>query len=95
MFKFAGRYAVEKGKKNLEIDWAIMLLELFLSDKCKFLDKWAKFLREKQTQGKLLVVPRDTWDLFYVLVRDTKGELTNFVDDGSWPSLFDEFVVYK
>lgn len=37
-------------------------------------------------------LPRDTWDLFYELVKTTNGDLKNFVDDGSWPSLIDEFV---
>ena len=41
VYKFAGRFAVEKGKKNLEIDWAIAIQEMFLSKKCKFMDKWA------------------------------------------------------
>jgi len=92
VYKFAGRFACEKGKKNLEIDWALSLQELFLGKRCKFMDPWAKLLRAKRDSGKLLVLPRDTWDQFYVLVRDTKGDIKNFVDDGSWPSLFDEFV---
>ena len=65
---------------------------MFLGSRCKFFDKWSTFLLAKRDSGKLLVLPRDTWDQFYVLVRDTKGELKNFVDDGSWPTLFDEFI---
>jgi len=41
VYKYAGRFAVEKGKKNLEIDWALALQEMFLSKQCKFMDKWA------------------------------------------------------
>jgi len=40
-------------------------------------------------------VTKDTWDLFYELIKQTRGNLANFVDDGSWPSLIDEFVAYN
>lgn len=90
IYKFAGRYACEKGKRNLEIDWALAIQEMFFKD-CRFFDKWAQFLREKRDSGRLLVLPRDTWDQFFILVRETRGDMNNFVDDGSWPTLFDEF----
>jgi len=43
---------------------------------------------------ELLVITRDTWDLFFDLVKQTKGDLKNFVDDGAWPSIIDEFILY-
>jgi hypothetical protein len=57
-----GGFAVEKGKKNLEIEWALILQHLFLDKQCKFMDKWSKFLNEKKEKGNLIVLPRDTWD---------------------------------
>ena len=30
--------------------------------------------------------------MFYELIVKTKGNISNFVDDGCWPSLIDEFM---
>jgi len=45
----------------------------------------------KKEEGKLKAVSKDLWNQFYDLVADTKGDMANFVDDGCWPSLIDEF----
>jgi len=49
---------------------------------------------EKRKQGKLIVLERDCYNMFYDLVKATKGDMANFaaVDDGTWPPLFDEFA---
>ena len=76
----------------MDVETACALWELFLAKQCKFLDKWVKFLTEEKKELK--VVTRDTWDLFFDLVKQTKGDLANFVDDGAWPSQIDEFILY-
>lgn len=38
---------------------------------------------------------KDTWDLFYDLVKQTRGEIGNFEDDGCWPALIDDFVAFN
>jgi len=63
-----------------------------LSKECKFLKQWITFLEERKKD--LQVITRDTWDLFFDLVKQTKGELKNFVDDGAWPSIIDEFIEF-
>ena len=68
---------------------------MFLGKKCKFMDTWCRFLQEKKANKSLIVVPKDVWDMFYELVKSTKGDLKNFEDDGAWPTLFDEFVNFK
>ena len=59
------------------------------------MDTWCRFLQEKKANKSLIVVPKDVWDMFYELVKSTKGDLKNFEDDGAWPTLFDEFVNFK
>lgn len=76
----------------MEVETACALWELFLGKRCTFLGKWIKFLQEEKKELK--VITRDTWDLFYDLVKQTNGDLKNFVDDGAWPSQIDEFIAY-
>lgn len=32
--------------------------------------------------------------MFFEFLRETKGDVANYVDDGGWPCLIDEFVLY-
>jgi DCN1-like protein 1/2 len=92
LYKFTFGFATERGFKNVEVETACALWELFLGSQCQFLKKWVSFLNEEKKDLK--VITRDTWDLFYDLVKQTKGDLKNFVDDGAWPSQIDEFILY-
>ena len=83
-------------KKNLAIEFALEVQRMFLADKCRFFEQWNEFLMEKLNQGKMIVLERDCYNMFYELVDQTNGDLANFVDDGTWPPLFDEFIArYK
>lgn len=92
LYKYTFGFATEKGFKNVEVETACALWELFLGKRCTFLPQWIKFLTEEKKDLK--VITRDTWDLFFDLVKQTKGDLKNFVDDGAWPSQIDEFILY-
>lgn len=67
LYKYAFGFATERGFKNVEVETACALWQLFLHDRCSYLDKWCKFLTEEKKDLK--VVTRDTWDLFYDLVK--------------------------
>jgi len=72
VYRFAFAFACERGFKTIDIDSACALMSLFFDSKCKFLDKWCKFLqmkKELKDKNKLNALPRDTWDLFYDLVK--------------------------
>lgn len=49
-------------------------------------------MNAKFEKKEIIVVTRDTWDLFYDFVKQTRGNLANFEDDGAWPVMIDEFV---
>jgi len=48
----------------------------------------------KFERNEIKVITRDTWDLFWDLNKQTRGNMSNFEDDGAWPSIIDEFVEY-
>lgn len=89
LYKFAFDFSRDQGFKNIPIESAIALWELFLTGKCKFLKQWIDFFQiEKKDQT---VVQKDTWNMLYELVEQTKGDFGNYVDDGAWPVLIDQF----
>ena len=68
VYKSAFGFNLETGKKNLPIEIASMLWDLFIPEsKCKFMAQWKTFLSEKEKKGELIVITRDNWDLFYDL----------------------------
>lgn len=92
MYKYVYNYARDKSKKNMQVEMAIDLWELLLASKCSFLPIWVEFLQtEKRDQ---VAIPADTWNMLLELIDGTKGNLANFVDDGTWPPIIDQFIAY-
>ena len=95
VYKAAFGFNIEPPSKNIGIDIAIALWDLFITEQqCQFMGKWKQFLEKKNEKGELLAITRDNWDLFYELHEQTGGDLRNFEDDGGWPTLFDEFIEF-
>lgn len=90
MYKYVYNYARDKSKKNMQVEMAVDLWELLLAPRCSFLPLWVDFLQtEKKDQ---VAIPADTWNMLLELVDGTKGDLANFVDDGTWPPIIDQFI---
>lgn len=51
---------------------------------------------QKLNDKKLIVLDRDSFNLFPDFIEVSRGKLEDFVDDGTWPAIYDEFVeTYK
>ena len=87
VYKFSFDFTQDPGYKNISFDYASALWEILLGSRCNFLKEWLEFLEVKKTE----IVKKDQWEQFYLLVRETKGKYSNFVDDGTWSSTVDEF----
>jgi hypothetical protein len=61
-----------------------------IKDKCSFLDIWITYIN----QIKADFIKKDEWGNFYTLIEKTKGDFKNFLDDGCWCTLIDEFNAY-
>ena len=72
VYKSAFGFNLEPGKKNLPIEDANKLWDLFIPEStCKFMPKWKTFLACKKDKGELIVITRDNWDLFWDLNEQT------------------------
>ena len=90
VYMYAFEINQESGFKNIDIDVANAIWDLFYGKTCKFLGVWKQFL----VSIKQEIVKRDVWDMFFMINRDTNGDMKNFEDDGTWASTIDEFVEF-
>jgi len=60
---------------------------LLFKGKYKTIKKFVSFL-EHDSVKKLSF---DQWDQLYVLVKEYNDDMKNYDENGSWPSLFDDF----
>ncbi len=91
MYEFSFIINQDTGFKNIGTETAVALWDLFLKDKCLFYKDWITFIVDKK---KPAVIKLDQWNMFYELIKQTKGNIKNFVDDGTWSSIIDEFIEY-
>lgn len=92
LYKFVFDFSRDPGFKNVNVDTAIGLWELLLTGKCKFLNQWIEFFRTEKKDVK--VISKDTWNMLLELIEQTHGDFNNYVDDGAWPVLIDQFYEY-
>lgn len=85
--------ALEPGFKTANIDTSIALWEMFLTEKCKYMKQWIAFIQNEQ-DGGMKAISKDTWEMIWELIKQTNGNMKNFVDDGTWPSIIDRFVSF-
>jgi DCN1-like protein 1/2 len=60
---------------------------LFYKKGCLFINNWNRFIAHNFQRLSF-----DQWAMFFEFVKETKGCVSNFSDDGSWPSVIDEFI---
>jgi hypothetical protein len=67
------------------------MLEVILQDKYSFCQPFKEFLI---TQTSYKSINRDQWNSFYEFCNTVNADLVGYDEDGSWPVLLDEFVVW-
>ncbi|CDW86113.1 UNKNOWN [Stylonychia lemnae] len=92
LYKYVFEFSRDQGYKNIAIETAFALWQILLSNKCLFLNDFIEFLQtEKKDQ---LVMQKDNWVMFLELVESTRGDFGNFVDDGCWNTMIEQFSQY-
>mmetsp|Transcript_45654 Transcript_45654/g.33382 ORF Transcript_45654/g.33382 Transcript_45654/m.33382 type:complete len:108 (+) Transcript_45654:455-778(+) len=89
LYKFTFDFSRDQGYKNVSIETALGLWELLLTNRCNFLPLWIEFFKTEKKD--LQVIQKDTWNMLYELIEQTNGDFRNYVDDGAWPVLIDQF----
>jgi hypothetical protein len=95
IYSFTYKYYLEPGMKNIPTEtatalWPLLFTKNGFEQKCAFLDDWITWL--DGLGEKRAAIKKDEWDMFLEFNRNTRGDLKNFEDDGSYPSIFDDFL---
>ena len=88
-YSFVFTYGKENTQKSLDLDSAIELWKILISEKFSNLILFCDFLRETQNKR---AVSRDTWDLLLDFSTQVDSRFKNYDADGAWPTVIDDFV---
>ncbi|KAI9273802.1 DCN1, defective in cullin neddylation 1, domain-containing 4 [Helicostylum pulchrum] len=89
MYKYTFTYAKNRDQKCMEIETAVVLWTMLLSDKFPIVHDFVRFLQEKKP---VRVINRDQWQSFLDFV---SIDIADYDESSAWPVLFDEFVEWK
>lgn len=91
-YKWLFEYAKGENVRAKSIDkqlasaiWGICLA----TSTCPLRDEYVKFVTEVYEES---AISKDAWNQTLEFLYDTKADLSNYVDDGSWPIVIDDFV---
>jgi len=89
VYRYTFNFAKDPGARNLNFDSARALWEILLKDRFPFIEQWLDFIDNSANKND---ITKDTWNMLLEFHLVTKGNLSNYVDDGAWPVMIDEFV---
>lgn len=79
--------------KSIDKDIATAIWGIVLDlRKCPLRDEYVKFVTGT---GEHTGISKDAWNQSLEFLIDTKRDLSDFVDDGSWPIIVDDFVEHQ
>jgi len=90
IYRYAFDFCRNQDQRTLEIDTAMAMINLLLHGSWSLLDDFLEFLQN----SKYKVLNRDQWCNVLEFSRSILPDLSNYDEDGAWPVLMDEFVVW-
>jgi DCN1-like protein 1/2 len=90
-YEWAFKFACDPGRASLQLESASAMWGLILRGRFLHLDRWMRFLETNPVDA----VSNDTWSLTLdFMLEDNGPNLERFDDNGAWPSLVDDFVIW-
>ncbi|CAJ0579903.1 unnamed protein product, partial [Mesorhabditis spiculigera] len=90
LYQFAFVYGKPERQRSMETDTALAYWHILFHDRYVLFDQFERYLKERDTK----VITRDVWNLVFEFLEKINPDLSNYDDDGAWPTLLDNFVDY-
>lgn len=87
VYNFSFDYNKEPEQKGFAAEDAAATWTLLLGGKYEKIEAWNEFILKNGRP-----IQRDTWKLFLNFVQDIGTDISKYQDDGSWPTIIDDFV---
>jgi len=93
-YKFVFQFSREGTNKTIEKDFIVALLPIVLdTNKAPHLNEFIDFLNT--LTGNNTRITLDQWDSFLLFNTTVKIDLSNYDENGAWPILLDEYIVWR
>lgn len=88
IYQYAFDFARDKSQKSMDIETAVTMWRLLLSDRFERLESWISFVTTENKRG----VTKDTWNLIRDFSINVDSTFSNYDADSAWPCIIDDFV---
>lgn len=92
LYLFCFALAKPPQARNIDLETAMALWSVLLAPRYPIINDLITFLPEK---GTYKGANKDIWNMVHEFCRAVDPSLSNYEADGAWPSLLDDFVVWK
>lgn len=90
MYQFAFNYGKPSRQRNIDCETAIAYWKIMFKERYVLLDKWEEFLRKENHK----IITRDAWNLVFEFFETINPDLSNYDEDGAWPTILDSFTEF-
>lgn len=89
-YSFVFDFSLTENMKVLERENAVEMWKVVFSQSQQFqhLHMWLEFLQETAVRA----ITKDTWMLLLEFARTVNAQMSNYDEDGAWPTTIDDFV---
>ncbi|KAJ3928195.1 MAG: DUF298-domain-containing protein [Lentinula lateritia] len=93
LYIFCFSLAKPEQSRNIDMETSTALWSVILAPKYPIMQEVLEFIAEKETVYK--ATNKDLWTMMLEFCETVKVDLQDYESDGAWPTLLDDFVMWK
>jgi len=91
IYRFGFDFARDKNQRSMDLETGMAMVRLLLAGRWPLCESFLQFLGCSRHR----VVNRDQWNNILEFSRTIAPDLANYDENGAWPVMLDEFVVWR
>jgi len=92
LYQFCFTLSKPQQSRNLDIETVMALWSLLLAPRYPIVTELIEFLSES---GTYKGANKDIWNMVHEFCQTINGDLSDYEVDGAWPTMLDDFVVWR